>query len=108
MEADFAVDGTIIVEFSPSISGDGVHLVGALPGDVGGIGKEGAIETANHASELELTKPASFELDVGGPIHVQVIVVPEPHLDDPPLADQRTLGAAPHVTSRSLGIRTRL
>ena len=65
MEADFAVDRTIIVEFGPSISGDGVHLVGALPSEVGGIGKEGAIEAADHASELELTEPVSLELDVG-------------------------------------------
>src|SRR5258707_10653269 len=75
---------------------------------IGGIGKEGAIEAADHASELELTEPVSLELDVGRLYHIQVITVPERHFDDPPLADQRALGAAPHVASRSLGIRTRL
>src|SRR5436190_2444972 len=78
MEADFAVDRTIIVEFGPSISGDGVHLVGALPSEVGGIGKEGAIEAADHASELELTEPVSLELDVGGFNHIQVITAQSP------------------------------
>jgi hypothetical protein len=58
MEADFAVDRTIIVEFGPSISEDGVHLVGALPREVDGIGKEGAIEVTDHTSELELTTPS--------------------------------------------------
>src|SRR5438093_265204 len=107
MEVDFAVDRTINVEFGPSISRGGVHLVGALPGEVGRICKEGAIEASNHTSKLELTEPVGLELDIGGSIHVQVIIVPEPHLDDPPLADQGALGAAPHVASRSLGIRTR-
>src|SRR5882672_10951711 len=108
MEADFALDGAIVGEFGASISGDGVNFVETLPGEVGGIGKEGAIEAADHASELELTEPVSLEPDVGRLYHIQVITVPERHFDDPPLADQRALGAAPHVASRSLGIRTRL
>src|SRR6516165_6447885 len=70
MEANFAVDRTIIVEFGPSISEDGVHLVGALPREVDGIGEEGAIEVTDHTSELELTTPAGLELDTGGLDHV--------------------------------------
>jgi hypothetical protein len=108
MEADFAADRPIVVEFGPSISGDGVHFVGPFPGELGRIGKEGAIEAGDHASEPNLAEPVTLKLDVGGLDHVQVIPVPEPHLYDPPFADQCIVSAAPHVVSSSLGIRMRL
>jgi hypothetical protein len=63
MEADFAVDCAVIVEFSPSIPGSGVHFVAAFPSKFGRIGVESAIKTSDDASELELAQPITSELN---------------------------------------------
>src|SRR5437899_8118758 len=68
-----------------------------LPRKLRVVAREIAIETAGHASELELAESIALEVDIGGLDHVQVVGIPKAHLDDPPLADHRALCPAPHV-----------
>ena len=57
-----------------------------------------------------MSMPGSLavEGDVNGLHHVEEVLVPQLHLDDPPFADERVLRRTLHVAFRSLGIRTRL
>jgi D-glycero-D-manno-heptose 1,7-bisphosphate phosphatase len=44
MEADLAIDRTVVVEFGPSVSGDGVHFVATFPGELSRIGINAALQ----------------------------------------------------------------
>src|SRR6266545_6359011 len=70
-----------------------------LPRKLRVVAREIAIETAGHASELELAESIALEVDIGWLDHVQVVGIPKAHLGDPPLADHRALCSAPHVHS---------
>ena len=60
MEADFAVDRAVVVAFGPSVCGDAIHFVAAFPGELGGVGIEGAIEGARAHPNLNSPSPLAL------------------------------------------------
>ena len=110
VEGDFAGDGSVIVEFGGAAAGGLVHLVMAGPSEEDGGWCIFAVEAAGDGSEDELARALRVECDVGGLDQIGEVAVPQLHLDDPPLADQR-MGrevAHPDASASSLGRRTRL
>lgn len=104
VEADFPGKRPIVLDLGLSAAAGYVHLVMALPGEIDATGRVSTVEPAGDGAEYELAKSLVVEGDIGGLQHVQKIVVPQLHLDDPPLAGHRARCRARHVgTSRSLG-----
>jgi hypothetical protein len=102
VEADFALERSIGLEFGPSVAAGLVHLVVAVPVELDCVVLAAAGESAGDAAEGELAA-GGFDEDVGGLHQVRIVVVVVRHLDDPPLA-LTGHAAAPS----SLGRRMRL
>src|ERR671927_654763 len=88
VEADLAREEPVLVELGVAGAGDGIHLVGALPGEADAARAVAAVEAALDRAEDELAAPPGVEADVGGLDQVEEVAVPQRHLDDAPLAEQ--------------------
>src|SRR5689334_5882553 len=88
VEADLAREEPVLAELGVAGAGGGIHLVGALPGEVDAVAAVAAVEAAVDRAEDELAAPLGVEADVGGLDQVEEVAVPQRHLDDPPLAEQ--------------------
>src|SRR5215217_6589358 len=88
VEADLAREKPIFVEFGITGAADGIHLVEALPGEADAVRAVAAVEAALDRAEDELAATLLIEADVGGLDQIEEVVVPQLHLDNPPLAEQ--------------------
>ncbi|WP_432284943.1 hypothetical protein SLT36_26010 [Aminobacter sp. BA135] len=103
MKADLSADGTVWLDFSPSIALGFVHFVIALPGEGDVVAVTRAEDLAGDASKGEFAGAIVRELNLGGLHHVAIVLDIVGHRDDPPAACEAHAGAA-----SSLGKRTRL
>src|SRR3954468_24753546 len=88
VEADLAREEPVLVELGVTGAGDGIHLVGALPGEADAGRAVAAVEAALDRAEDELATTLRVEADVGGLDQVEEVAVPQRRLDDAPLAEQ--------------------
>src|SRR4051794_30360118 len=93
VEADLAREEPVLVELGVTGAGGGIHLVGALPGEADAGRAVAAVEAALDRAEDEFATTPRIEADVGGLDQVEEVAVPQRHLDDPPLAEQRVIAA---------------
>src|SRR4051794_550024 len=101
VEADLAREEPVLVELGVTGAGDGIHLVGAFPGEADAGRAVAAVEAALNRAEDEFATTLCIEADVGGLDQVEEVAVPQRHLDDPPLAEQRVIAADHQSHARS-------
>src|SRR3954447_14998023 len=107
VEADLAREEPVLVELGITGTGGGIHLVGAFPGEADAGRAVAAVEAALNRAEDEFATTLCIEADVGGLDQVEEVAVPQLHLDDPPLAEQRVIAADHQSLARSSAGRAR-
>src|SRR5271168_3705594 len=103
-------------EHSPASARSLVSVVFTFPGELGAGGAVASsvadVEPSLDRAEDKTAVVVPFESDVGGLDQVEVVIVPEVHLFDPPGAPEGLGhgGGPPHAaaSASSLGRRTRL
>ena len=66
VEADFALQGAVGLEFGPSVAVDLGHFVGAAPGEGDAVTGSAGPDLAGDAAEDELARAVRLEQHVGG------------------------------------------
>jgi hypothetical protein len=109
VEANFSGEGAIVLELGVAIASGLIHLVVSSPGEVNARRAVMAIQAALDRAEGEFTASVRIKPDVTGREQVDELGIPEFHLRDPPLPDQRMLTESCHgAASSNLGNRIRL
>ena len=83
---DLAFEAAVRAQIGPSVAGDLIAFVRAVPLEVDPGGREAAVNGCLEGPEGHLPSAPAVDLDEGGTAKIEMLLVPDERLYDPPFA----------------------
>ena len=105
--SDLAFEAAVVAQVGPSVTGDLVAFVGAVPFEVDAVRSEAAVERGVECAEGHFALAVVVDVKESRPAQIEMLSRPRAGLDDPPFANE-AIDVRHHPVSSSFGNRTRL